>query len=211
MTGELFNELKDQIDKTFDETFISLANQEFLDIHSKERRYSRISYGTPPVPETLENWANRVRRIKYNRTSANILLNLESITPILNAEVVWDYPDGVLTGSGDKRTDDLLTDYPAVDWGNYGPLDMKKRFRCFSVVLETPIPPPLAHFDNKQFFDDGAFMDTRIRTFDDNTAFAIKELVKKKCPAGSSFRLLVKGFTGLTIGDEASQELDINT
>ena len=213
MAGQIFDELQNQIDSTFDETFIAMANEEFLKIHAKERGFNRVSYG--PVggetPETLEAWANRIRRIKYNRTSANILLNLESVAPIFNAKVEWDYPNGVVGETGDKLSDTLDSKYPPASWANFGPLDLKKRHNSFSVVIEFPIPPPLAHFDDSQFYDDEAFMDTRDRTFDLNTAYAVKQLIGKKVPAGSGWRLLVKGFTGApAIGNEQAQEKDLN-
>ena len=213
VAGEVFNELQTQIEQMFDETFISQANSEFLPIHAKERGYSRISYGpTGDIkPETLVSWANRVRRIKYNRTSANILRNLESVAPIFNAKVVLDYPDGVLTATGDNRTDDLEADYPSASWGNYGPLDKKKRFKCFSVVIEFPIPPPLSLLDDEYFLDDNAYLDDRSRIFDERTAFAIKALVGRKAPAGAGWRLLIKGFDGVTVGTEAEQETELNS
>lgn len=211
MAGQILNELEQQIDSLFDETYISMSNQEFLTLHSQERRFNRISYGTPLTPETLQNWANRVRRVKYNRTENNILLNLESIAPIFNAQVVWDYPDGIIETAGDHRADTLDSVYPSANWGNFGPLDLKKRHNSFSIVIEFPIPPPLAHYDDSKFYDDQAFMDTRERTFDDNTALAVKALIGRKVPAGSGWRLLVKGFNGLTIGDEASQEKELNS
>ena len=151
------------------------------------------------------------KRQKYNRTSANILLNLESVAPIFNAKVVWDYPDGVLAGNGDKRNDSLLATYPAADWGNFGPLDLKKRHNGFSVVIEFPIPPPLAHFDDNEFYDDEAFMDTKERVFDENTAYTAKALIGKKVPAGAGWRLLIKGFNGIAVGDEEAQEKDLNS
>ena len=213
MAGEILDELEDQIKKTYDETFISMANEEFLKIHAKERDYNRVSYGPTGsvAQETLVAWANRLRRIKYNRTAANILLNLESVAPIFNAQVKWDYPDGVLTETGDKRSDTLDADYPPANWGNFGPLDLKKRFNCFSVVIEFPVPPPDSFYDDNRFFDDEAFMDDRIRTFDQRTAFAVKQLIGQKVPAGCGWRLLVKNFTGITIGGEDSQERDLNS
>ena len=216
MAGEILDDLKEQGDALFDETFISMANEEFLKIHAQERGFPRVSYGpTGDIrQETLEHWANRVRRIKYNRTSANILLNLETIVDIFNAQVVWDYPNGVVTSTGDKRSDSLLTTYPTANWGNFGPLDRKKRMNCFSVVIEFPVPPPLAHFDDKEFYDDKSFMDTRDRTFDQRTAYAIKFLIGKKVPAGSGWRLLIKGFNGLANSESRSiieQEKDLNS
>ena len=212
VVGEVLDDLEDSIKKTFDETFISMANEEFLKIHANERGYRRVSYGPTGsvAQETLVAWANRIRRLKYNRTAANILLNLESVAPIFNAQVKWDYPDGILTETGDKRSDTLDADYPPANWGNFGPLDLKKRFNCFSLVIEFPVPPPLAHFDDQEFFDDRSFMDTRDRTFDQNTAYAVKQLVSQKVPAGCGWRMLVKGFNGATIGSEAEQEKELN-
>ena len=212
IAGEVLDELEEKIESTYDETYIAMANEEFLGIHAKERGYSRASYGPTGslTEETLVAWSNRIRRLKYNRTSANILLNLESVAPIFNAQVKWDYPSGVLTETGDKLSDNLDSLYPTAQWGNFGPLDLKKRFNCFSVVIEFPVPPPLAHFDDQEFFDDLAFMDTRDRTFDDNTAYQVKQLIGQKVPAGCGWRLLVKGFTGETIGTEAEQEKDLN-
>ena len=212
--GEVFNDLIEEIDSTVDETFISMANEEFLKIHADERKTPRVSYGSPLTEETLANWANRVRRIKYNRTSANILLNLESISPIFNARVVWDYPSELLSQTGDKLSDSLLTAYPAGDWGNYGPLSRTKRRNAFSVVISVPVPPPLAHFDDKKFYDDLSFMDTRDRVFDERSAFATKQLIGKKVPAGAGWRLLIKGFTGLSDAETrtlAKQQADLNS
>ena len=211
MAGEVLDDLQKKIDDTFDETFISQSNSEFLPIHASERGISRVSYGTPPAPETLDHFRNRTRRIKYNRTSENIITNLESISPITSARVVWDYPDGVVQTTGDKRSDTLAALYPPANWGNFGPLDFKKRMNCFSVVIEFPVPPPLSHLDDREFFDDQAFFDTRDRTFDENTALAVKDLIARKAPAGSGFRLLVKGFNGLTIGDEQAQQNELNS
>ena len=204
-----FNDLRKNMEEMFRETYISQAETDFLEIHGRERGMRRVVYAGN-VNETDENFANRIRRIKYNRTKANIINNVQSVIGLTDVQVRNDIENGsFLEGVQDKRA--LKVNISGDEYGNYGPLDLKLRHNCFSVLVETPVPPPLAHYDDNSFYDDAAFMDERARIFDASTAQVIKTLIKQKSPAGAGFRLLIKGFTGLTIGNEQSQEDELNS
>jgi len=206
-----FEDLKKNIDDTFKETRISEANTEFLDVHGRERGIERVVYGSgdSAIKEPNRDYSNRVRRIKYNRTKQNIILNVQSVLGLTSVEVMNDSEaSSFFEGVSDKRSQTV--NLGGVTYGNYGPLDLKLRHNCFSVLLETPIPDPLAFYDDNYFFDDGAFMDERARTVDEIIVQIVKTLVKQKAPAGSGFRLLVKGFTGIDVGNESAQEADLN-
>ena len=203
-----FQDLKARVDEIFQETRISEATTEFLNIHGRERGMKRVVYAGN-MEESDEHFANRVRRIKYNRTKENIIDNVRSVINLTKIEVRNDLEDGsFLEGVQDKRA--LTVNLGGISYGNYGPLDLKLRHNCFSVFIETPVPPPLAFYDDSHFFDDGSFMDQRERILDDSIIDVIKTLVKQKAPAGSGFRVLVREFSGISIGNEAAQEAELN-
>ena len=209
----LDTDLKDYIEQTF----ITLANSEYLDVHGQERGFSRINYGTTQSPNLEEDadYANRIRRIKYNRTAENIINNVQSVLGVIDVRVIDDYLATFLDGTDQRATNVVIS---GGTFGNQGPLDLKKRWNCFSVVIDTPERPPLSFFDDKYYYgqtsspptDRTAWLDEGVRQFSSATARIIYELIKLKAPAGSGFRLLVKDFAGIDVGDESEQEANLN-
>ena len=194
------------------QTYITESAGDVLDRHGLERGLVKVNY-TLAEGQSLETDAafrNRVRRIKYNRTKENIIDNVFSIIGITDVRVIDDYSFGdFLEGTKDKRTSQVTLD--SSTYGNYGPLDLNVRNNCFSVFVDTPKRPPLSFFDANYFFDAKAFYDTKTRIFDESTARIIKTLIKAKAPAGSGFRIFIRNFTGINVGDENAQESDLNT
>ena len=208
--AELLDMLDGLLNEAVNQTFISESEPEFLTIHGRERRMQRVVYGPAEnqETETEEAFQNRVRRIKYNRTAENISDNILSVVSVIGSRVVNDYDASFLEGDADKRSATVNID--GEEYGNYGPLDLKRRWNCFSVLIDTPIRPPLAFYNKEAFYDNRAFYDQRERVFNEGVANVVKTLIKQKSAAGKGFRLLIKGFKGLDVGTEAQQEADLN-
>ena len=207
----VFEDLKVNINDMFEETYISEAGSRYLDVHGRERGLSRVTYGTPPntVQESNTDFARRISRIKYTRTKENIIANVVSVLGFTEVEVRNDEDQAnFFSGASDKRA--VNVDLGTESFGLYGPLDLKLRRKCFSVLLRTPIPNPLSYYDDSFFFDDGAFMDTRENIINNAIIEVLKTLIKQKAPAGAGFRILVKDFTGIPVGTEAEQEAELN-
>ena len=213
--ASLLEDSRTQSNRLAQQTYISEANSDFLNFHGQERNLDRINYGTvnSPVLEEDQDYQNRIRRIKYNRTKQNIINNVFSVTGVIDLDIVNDFEEetNFFSGLRDKRASTVTID--SSSYGNYGPLDLNLRQNCFSVIINTEDRVPLSFYDSQYFFDDGrSFYDTRSdRFFDENTIEIIKTLIKAKAPAGSGFRILVMGFTGLSLGNETSQEEDLNS
>ena len=207
----VFSTLEKDLNDFIDQTFITRANSEFLDVHGSERGFSRINYGTQltPSPELDIDYANRIRRIKYNRTKQNIISNVESVLGVAKVRVIDDYEADFLDDTDQRSTDVVISGQGP--YGNQGPLDLKKRFNCFSVVIDTPERPPLSFFDKEYFYDKDFYSIPPERVFSKNLARIIYNLIKLKAPACSGFRILVKDFvTDPDIGNEAKQEENLN-
>ena len=207
--AKVFDTLQGDLSDYIDQTFITEANSEYLNVHGLERGFRRINYGTAQSPnlESDTDFANRVRRIKYNRSKAHIIDNVRSVLGVTGVRVVNDYDSNVLDNTDQRANTVTVT---GGTYGNQGPLDLKKRFNCFSVMIDTPERPPLAFFDSEDFYDSGNWYDTPVRRFSQTIASIIFNLIKLKAPGGSGFRLLVKDFLGVTIGTEAQQEQELN-
>ena len=207
--GRLFETLNQDLSDHIDQTFVTRANPEFLAVHGKERGFSRINYGTEQNPnlESDTDFSNRIRRIKYNRTHENILDNVRSVLGIVSIRIVDDYDASFLDNTDQRATDVQIG---TGIFGNQGPLDLKKRWNCFSVIIDTPDRPPLSFFDSNYYYDSNAWYDQIERQFNSLVAKIIFDLIKLKAPAGSGFRLLVKDFTGVNVGDLAAQEKSLN-
>ena len=167
-----------------DQTFLTKCGTEFLNVHAKERSLERVK--SPGFEEADETFRRRIRRLKYTQSKENLSENIEAVSQTIGLKdisIVADFPDGPL--QGDSLTSNLLSDYPGDEWGNYGPLDMNKRHRAFSVVISSTIREPLAFFDENYF--GSAFFDTRDRVFSQTLAQIIKQLIKDKSSAGSGF------------------------
>ena len=193
------------------QTFISQSNTEYLELHAKERSITRVQTGN--FRENDGFLKDRVRRIKYNQTEQNIINNIRSLA-FINSVIKPDFPDGVFSGAKDKTGESWDSEYPSAEWGNFGPLDMNKRHKCFLIAVETTLRPPFGFYDDDRFYDDAdgdAFFDQRERIFDENLAIIIKRLIKQKISAGAGFRLVIKGFRGLAIGGKSQQEADLNS
>ena len=210
-TAACFEDLKTKIDDFFKETRILSSNSKYLDIHGRERGLARVSYGTgqTAIRESDINFANRVQRIKYNLTKQNIIDNVISVLGITNVIVKNDSEmESFFEGVQDKRASTV--DLGGESYGNYGPLDLNLRNKCFSVMIEVVEQPPESFYDDGKFYNDGTFMGSKAITLDDAIVEVIKTLIKQKSPAGAGFRILVKDFTGLNIGTEAEQEKELN-
>lgn len=212
--ASILEDSRTQANNLAQQTYISESNSDFLNFHGQERNLRRVNYGTvdSPLLEVDQAFQNRVRRIKYTRTKQNIIDNVFSVTGVIDLDIVNDFEEetNFFSGLMDKRASTVTIN--ETEYGNYGPLDLNLRQNCFSVIINTEDRIPLSFFDSEYFFDNGeAFYDTRDRVFDENTIEIIKTLTKAKAPAGSGFRILVKGFTGLSLGDESSQEEDLNS
>ena len=153
------------------------------------------------------DFANRVRGIKYNRTHENILENVRSVLGLTEVRIMDDYDASFLDNTDQRATDVQIG---TGVFGNQGPLDLKKRWGCFSVIIDTPDRPPLSFFDSNYYYDSNAWYDQIERQFSSLVAKIIFDLIKLKAPAGSGFRLLVKDFTGVNVGDLATQEESLN-
>lgn len=207
--GKLFETLNQDLDDHIEQTFITRANPEFLNVHGEERGFRRINYGTEANPnfESDVDFANRIRRIKYNRTHENILDNVRSVLGVTSVRIVDDYESSFLDQTDQRATDVQIG---AGTFGNQGPLDLKKRLNCFSLIIDTPDRPPLSFFDSRYYYDSNAWYDQIERQFSSLVAKIIFDLIKLKAPAGAGFRLLVKDFTGVNVGDLATQEKSLN-
>ena len=206
--GTILDDLRVKLDEFFDETFISLA-EDTLPLHAEERGISRIKYqiGGVDTEETDQDFRNRIQRIKYTCSIENIKDNARSVSLIQDIEII---PDFDAFPRGDEIAE--LVDFSAKGrFGNYGPLDLKKRHKCFSVLIEAPIRRPLSFLDKDTFLDKNAFLDREDRLLDALTISAMQTLIRGKSPAGSGHRLLIKGFSGEPVGDEASQENALNS
>ena len=96
------------------------------------------------------------------------------------------------------------------EFGNYGPLDLFRRHNCFSILIETPVRPPFSFFNQKAFYNERFFMDTRRRVVDVALINVLQTLIQQKIPAGAGYRLLVKGFDGINALSIAQQESELN-
>lgn len=208
--GRLFETLNQDLNDYIDQTFITRANNEFLDVHGEERGFRRINYGTEQAPNFESNldFSNRIRRIKYNRTHENIIENVRSVLGVTDVRVVDDYDASFLDNTDQRAT---IVNINQSEYGNIGPLDFKKRWNCFSVIIDTPDRPPFNFFDSDSYYDSNAWYDQQERNFNQLLANIIFDLIKLKAPAGKGFRLLVKDFSSSTvIGDEANQQKVLN-
>ena len=204
----VFTTLEGDLNDYITQTFITEANTEYLNVHGKERGFARITN------ESDTDYANRIRRIKYNRSHQNIIENVQSVLGITNVRVIDDYETDLLDNMDSTDTDVVIS---GGTFGNQGPIDLKKRFNCFSVVLDAPKRPPFAFYDDvhdaqgvKPSYDLNEWYDVKEKEFNSATAKVIFNLIKLKAPAGSGFRLLVKDFDGITIGTTAQQEQRLN-
>lgn len=208
--GKSLDDLEVQIRNLAEQTFIELAETEFLNIHGNERGFPRLNFGTEtsPILEKDENYQSRIRRLKYTRTDQNILDNVRSVAGIISAHITDD-EETVFFDSTDRRASQIVT--PSGEtYGSYGPLDLSRRRNCFTVWLTATERLPFAFYDEGYHFDQKAFMYSRELPFDELVATTLKRLIQQKMAAGKGFRLLIKDFTGLTLGDEAAQERELN-
>ena len=209
--AKVFETAKTDLEDFITQTFISQANTEYLNVHAKERGFSRVNYGTAQSPnfESNEDYQNRVRRIKYNRTKQNIIDNVRSVLGVVDVRVIDDYEADFLDDTDQRATQVVIT---GGTFGNQGPLDLKKRFNCFSVMIDTPDEPPLSFYDKGYYYDKDFFsIPAGTRKFSPLIARIVNTLIALKAPAGSGYRLLVKDFAGsTTIGDETKQEQTLN-
>ena len=207
-TALTLDEARDLKDEFIRQTKISECDEEYLKIYAKERKVPRVFYGA--VPEQIDFWRNRIQRIKFNRTKENIKANIRSVINITEIDIIDDNGGAsFLSGASDKRASQISVDQTSYGW--YGPIGWEKYKNGISILLETPIPEPDAFYDDTEFFDDKSFMGTREKQVNSDIILAIKTLVGQKVAAGTPWRLLVKGFTGLTPGTIAEQEAELNT
>lgn len=231
MAGALLEAAQKDFEDMVKETYIQLANTDdqghypvrkslpidsYLDEHAKERFFKRVVY--EGAPELDDVYQNRVRRIKYTRTKQNVIRNIASVTGILDARIVDDYEIDVLSSGDSDKTSDvvgtasgtkvILSD--GLEYGNYGPLDLKKRQNCFSILIERPIRAPHAFFDSDAFFNSLDFMDTKRRLLDEGLVKVLQTLIQQKIPAGAGYRLLIKDFDGVTGLTTEEQEAYLN-
>lgn len=184
------------------------CDEEYLALHADERKVPRVFYGA--IPEDVQFWRNRVQRIKFNRTEENIKENIRSVVNIKSIQVLPDHEGAdFLTGTSDKRTSQVTINQ--TDYGWYGPIGWDKYHNGISILIETPLPTPDSFYDDEYFYDDKAFMGTRERQVDEDIVKVIKTLVGQKVAAGTPWRLLVRGFTGLTPGTLQEQEDELNS
>lgn len=204
--SDVFELFKNNLDQLYDETFLTMANTEYLNVLGEERGIIRTVIANKPESDVF--YSNRIRRIKYNRTKQNIILNAISVASVTDIIVINDLDSDFMDGLEDKRSSNVVIE--STRFGNYGPLDLTRRKGCFSVLIRTPVPELLNYYDSEAFFDDEVFTD-EIIIFQEAFVDELKFLIKQKIPAGAGFRLLINGFDGIVVGDEASQEEELNS
>ena len=161
--------------------------------------------------ESVDDFKTRIRSIKYTCTPNNIVSNITRLGLSSNIRVI---PDFTAFPTGDQRDTelDLSAHGIAGNFGNFGVLDLKLRYKCFSVVLIAPVIDPISFADADSYLDTNTWLGTEARVLDTLTINSIQALIKEKSPLGSAWRLLIKDFTPPTaVGNLASQQASLNS
>ena len=130
MGEKIFDDLQNVADEHLQETYLGDANattvgnpniynlagpkketyqdQTWLDIHAQERGLGRLSYAV--LAESDEDFQNRIRRIKYNRTIEHIKTELSPVIGNIQVDIRQDFTANFLTATGasDRRSETVF-------------------------------------------------------------------------------------------------------
>lgn len=192
------------------ETFLLHAPTEILDEIGRAWNIPRFE------GESDTSYRLRIRSLKYNVTKENIRQAVLGIEGVEEVEIRDDF-----TGHFDAEAD---LSFP--EFGNRGPLGLQNVKGCFSVLVTPEAAMPVdpndptgpqhtAHSFLGDFLGMTFISGTITPSSTGGSVVSLNEndllaLIQQKAPAGSGYRLLIKGATDKNVGNLQNQSNELN-